>query len=96
MAEKCRSGCIYWQAEPGCCIYWEIEDRLRGCPPGKKCTKYRRGKRKPQSLSIRAKTWDVQKAKRMAYAGYSDDAISAYLGVPVDTIRYLRKTYWMG
>ena len=92
--KKCRSGCIYWQAYLACCGYWEIEDRLRGCPPGDKCTKYKRGKRPRLQVNVAGRDWNTDRAKELYELGYSDRAIAAFFNVHTDTIRYMREKYW--
>ena len=45
--QKCPGGCIYRGKVSGtsCCNYIFITGKSRGCPPGRDCTRYRRGVR---------------------------------------------------
>ena len=47
-AADCRKGCVYAGGVGGnpCCNYILVEGHPRGCPPGKECDKYKKGKRK--------------------------------------------------
>ena len=47
-AAECREGCVYASSVGGlpCCNYLMVERHPRGCPPGKDCTKYEKGKKK--------------------------------------------------
>ena len=47
-AKDCRKGCIYLGKvhDLPCCNYILAERKVRGCPVGKDCDKYKKGKRK--------------------------------------------------
>lgn len=47
-AKDCRKGCIYLGSAHGeeCCNYLLATGQMRGCPVGKDCTKYKRGKKR--------------------------------------------------
>jgi len=70
-------GCFYYRGGEGyngkeygikMCMFWAIEDKLRGCPPGKGCDKYT--KRKPTKKELRSPEMKVRKVKWDRDYGY--------------------------
>lgn len=72
-------GCFYYRGSESIgvkmCMYWDIEDKLRGCPPGKDCTKYTN--RKPTvkelrhaSLYARRASWDKERGYQLYCKGF--------------------------
>lgn len=53
--DKYCAKCVYyrpWDGGQMACFYWDDEDELRGCPPGKDCTR-----RKTSKRSFRGANW---------------------------------------
>lgn len=72
-------GCYYYRGgmhTVRCCMYWEIEDKLRGCPPGKDCTRYTKKKPTkqeliPASAKPRKSSWDRERGYKLFLQGKS-------------------------
>ncbi|MCQ2113330.1 MAG: hypothetical protein MJY95_08335 [Bacteroidaceae bacterium] len=73
-------GCYYYRGAQNrqhgimYCMYWDIEPGLRGCPPGKGCTKYT--KKKPTKkemrnadLQPRKTSWDKERGYKLYCQG---------------------------
>ena len=85
-------GCYYFGAAHQTCDYWEKADELRGCPPGKGCTK--RITKKEYMKMATQKSWNKATGFEMWKAGKTDKEIGDALGVTAATVSYYRKKYW--
>lgn len=85
------NGCYYFGLSHQTCDYWEKADQLRGCPPGKGCTK-KITKKEYMKMGTQ-KSWNKAAGFEMWKAGKSDKEIGDALGVTAATVSYYRKKY---
>ena len=85
-------GCYYYGPGHKTCDYWEKADELRGCPPGKGCT--RKITKKEYMRIATQKSWNKAAGYEMFKAGKSDKEIGEALGVTAAAVSYYRKRYW--
>lgn len=85
-------GCYYFGVNHRTCDYWEKADQLRGCPPGKGCTK--KITKKEYMKMAAPKKWDKAAGYEMWKAGKADKEISLALGVSAQAVAMYRKKYW--
>lgn len=86
------NGCYYFGLSHQTCDYWEKADQLRGCPPGKGCTK--RITKKEYMKMATQKSWNKAAGYEMFKAGKTDKEIGEALGVTAAAVSYYRKKYW--
>ena len=85
-------GCYYYGPYHQTCDYWEKADQLRGCPPGKGCT--RRITKKEYMKMAAPSKWNKAVGYEMWKDGKSDKEIGEALGVTAQAVALHRKKYW--
>ena len=100
----CKPGCRYRAADGGC-SYIFIAGKMRGCEPGKDCTRYqsRRAPRKKDEITLggpdkrnhKKAPWDVQRGYDLWQQGMSMAGVARDLGITVGAVQWRKQHYWV-
>lgn len=101
----CKAGCMYRAGEDGGCNYILVAGKMRGCEPGKDCTRYRRraAARKKEDITLGGPDkrkgargqWDHEKGYGLWKDGRSMQKIADELKISKKAVQFRKEHYWV-
>lgn len=101
----CKKGCKYRAGEDGGCNYIFMAGKMRGCEPGKDCTRYRSrtAARKKEDITLggpdkrnpKKALWDVQRGYDLWKQGMSMAGVARELGITVGAVQWRKQHHWV-
>lgn len=100
----CKAECKYRSGEDGGCNFILMTGKMRGCEPGKDCSRYRRriNPRKKGDITLGGQDkrkaekapWDHQKGYDLWNTGKSMQAIADELKISKRAVQFRKEHYW--